>query len=106
MNPHMHKYKLECFTSKEHKHKLAGYTDGMIGINAFHFHYFNGISSYKNHTHYYAGMTGFPIRTENGHKHKIEGILETNNLHDHKYSSFTYEDVAYHSDGLRHEAYI
>jgi hypothetical protein len=106
MNPHLHKYRFESNLSKEHKHRLIGYCEGMIGINSFHFHFFNGISSYKNHTHYYSGVTGFPIKTENGHKHKIEGILEANNMHEHKYSSYTNEDVTYHSDGLKHEAYV
>jgi hypothetical protein len=106
MTPHLHKYKFESNLSNEHKHRLTGYSDGMIGINSFHFHFFNGISSYKNHTHYYSGVTGFPIKTENGHKHKIEGFLEVNNMHEHKFSNYTYEDVSYRSDGLRHEAYI
>ena len=106
MNPHLHKYRFETLTSNGHKHILSSYSEAMIGINSFHFHFFSGISSYKNHTHYYNGVTGFPIKTGNGHKHKIEGVLDTNNMHEHKFSSFTNEDVSYHYDGLRHEAYV
>ena len=106
MNPHMHKYKFESVTYGDHKHRLSGLSQGMIGINSFHFHYYNGISSYKNHTHYYSGITGFPIKTSNGHKHKIEGVLEINNMHEHAFSSFTNEDIVYHSDSLIHEAYV
>ena len=106
MNPHMHKYKFESELTGDHKHRLTGFTEGMVGINSFHLHYFNGISSYNNHTHYYTGMTGFPIKTKNGHMHRIEGILETNNMHEHKFNSFTQEDVAYYSDGIIHEAYV
>lgn len=106
MNPHMHKYKFESDLSNGHKHRLTGYCDGMIGINSFHFHFFNDISSYKNHTHYYSGITGFSIKTENGHKHRIEGFLEANNGHEHKFKSFTNEDITYLSDGLKHEAYV
>jgi hypothetical protein len=106
MNHHLHKYKFESMMSKDHKHRISGYSEGMIGINSFHFHFFNGISSYKNHTHYYSGITGFSIKTENGHKHKIEGTLEANNMHEHKFSNYTNEDVSYHSDRLKHEAYI
>jgi len=48
----------------------------MIGIEAFHIHAYYGISSYNGHTHYFSGFTGLPIKTENGHIHRIEGILE------------------------------
>jgi len=49
----------------------------MIGIEAFHIHAYYGISSYNGHTHYFSGFTGLPIKTENGHIHRIEGILES-----------------------------
>ncbi|MCX7923351.1 MAG: YmaF family protein [Clostridia bacterium] len=95
MKTHIHKYRFDCETENHHKHRLMGYTDNMIGINAIHFHYFFGVSSYDGHSHYYSGITGLPIKTENGHVHKIEGTLESTCLHEHKFASHTFEDVAY-----------
>lgn len=106
MHPHLHKYKFESFTANGHKHTLSGYTEGMMGIDSLHFHFFSGISSYSHHTHYYSGMTGLPIKTENGHKHKIEGILDQNQSHEHPYSHYSQEDTAFRPGGLKHEAYI
>lgn len=106
MYPHIHKYKFECEKSSMHSHKMNGCTENIIGFSLFHFHYFFGITSYDNHTHYYAGITSLPVKTENGHIHRIEGILEINDMHEHKYSNYTFEDVEYISDGKRHEAYV
>jgi hypothetical protein len=93
MSTHLHKYKFSSEVSKGHKHNIYGRTDYMIGINYFHFHYYCEISSYCGHTHYFSGITGLPIKTKNGHIHKIEGILEFNNNHQHKYSNYTFEDI-------------
>ncbi|MCX8131787.1 MAG: YmaF family protein [Clostridia bacterium] len=106
MYPHIHKYKLECENSDNHTHRMVGCTENLIGFSSFHFHYYYGITSYNNHTHYYTGITGLPIKTENGHIHRIEGLLEVNNMHDHKYTSSTSEDVEYFSDKRRNEAYV
>ena len=106
MPAHMHKYRLDSELSNGHKHKITGYTDRVIGISAFHFHSFYGISSYDNHTHYFSGITGLPIKTENGHIHKMEGLLENNSMHEHAYAGHTYEDVAYNSGKLNREAYV
>jgi len=35
-----------------------------------------------------------PIKTENGHIHKIEGATAYTNGHAHKYKGYTYEDTA------------
>lgn len=106
MNNHMHKYKFDTTESGHHKHTLSGYTDYMLGINNFHIHYYFGISSYLGHTHYYSGITGLPVKTENGHVHKMEGMVETNTLHEHKYSNQTHEDTAYIQNGLSGEAFV
>lgn len=106
MNPHLHKFKFESKSSKGHKHLLAGYTENMIGINAIHFHMYYGICSYSGHTHYFSGLTGLPVKTENGHVHRIEGILEMNSLHDHNYSSYTFEDVEYINDPMPKGSYV
>jgi hypothetical protein len=95
MNPHLHEYKLDSSVGNGHRHRIRGYTDSMIGINILHFHYFFGVSSYNNHTHYFSGFTGLPVKTENGHIHKIEGILELNNLHEHSLEGYTFEETAY-----------
>lgn len=95
MNPHLHKFKFDSSETNMHKHKIMGYTNNMVGVNTIHFHAFYGISSYDNHTHYFSGITGLPVKTPNGHMHKIEGMLEINNLHDHQMNGYTFEDVAY-----------
>ena len=104
MVPHTHRYRFECEETEFHKHRLHGHTDYMIGINVLHFHYFCGISSYNNHTHYFSGITGLPIKTENGHIHRIEGFLESNNTHEHKFSDFTFEDIEYFNRKIIREA--
>ncbi|MDP4091844.1 MAG: YmaF family protein [Bacillota bacterium] len=106
MNSHMHKYRFESEISNSHKHRIVGYTDRVIGIATFHFHSFYGISSYDNHTHYFSGITGLPIKTENGHIHRIEGILEVNVQHEHSYAGNTMEDVAYKAGKLTQEAFV
>lgn len=92
---HAHKYKLDSAMTKGHNHRLLGYTDCSIGLNFLHFHFFYGVCSYNDHTHYYSGFTGIPIKTENGHIHKIEGILQTNIHHKHPFSSYTFENIEY-----------
>ncbi len=106
MNIHLHKYRIECKAENGHNHRICGTTEKMIGINSFHIHYFCGISSYNNHTHYYSAFTGLPVKTENGHIHKIEGVLESNAMHEHSYNSYTFEDVAYMSRELNREAFV
>ncbi|HHW47452.1 MAG TPA: hypothetical protein GXX14_02410 [Clostridiaceae bacterium] len=106
MNSHIHKFKFDCSEKKAHSHKIRGCTEGMIGINNFHLHFFYGTSTYTNHTHYFSGVTGLPIKTENGHIHKMEGVLETNNMHEHKYSGHTFEEVSYISGKAYGETYV
>jgi hypothetical protein len=106
MYPHIHKYKFDCEISAGHNHRMSGHTENLIGISVFHFHYFYGISSYNNHTHYYAGITSLPIKTENGHIHRIEGIMEINDLHEHRFENYTFEDIEYISRKKRSEAFI
>lgn len=106
MYPHLHRFKFDGKISNNHKHRMLGYTDNMIGLYSFHLHYFYGISSYNGHTHYFSGMTGLPIKTENGHVHKIEGVMEHNCMHDHKFSDLTFEDIEYIPGKRSREAYI
>ncbi len=103
---HIHKYKLDSDMKNMHKHRIIGYTEKIIGINSFHFHSFYGISSYSNHTHYFSGITGLPIKTENGHIHHIEGVLEANAQHEHSFSGQTSEDIEYTAKRTVNEAYI
>jgi len=97
MRFHMHKYKFESADERVHKHRIMGYAGNMFGVGSFHFHFFYGVCSYDNHTHYFSGITGMPFKTENGHVHKMEGILEKNNLHEHKFEGFTFEELSYFS---------
>lgn len=105
MIPHIHRYRFECESKNGHKHIMTGYTERMIGFDSFHFHVYYGISSFLGHTHYYSGMTGLPVRTENGHIHKLAGKLEINETHEHAYKNVTYEDAAYTGKKLNGEAY-
>lgn len=93
MYSHLHKYKFESRSFNNHKHRITGITDNMIGIDIFHIHTFFGISSYNGHSHYYTGFTGLPIKTENGHIHKIEGELDINSMHSHVFKNYTDEEV-------------
>ena len=95
MKFHMHKYRLECRNVKGHTHRLLGYAGNMLGVDSFHFHFYYGVSSYSNHTHYFCGITGMPVRTESGHIHRMDGILENINLHDHEFKGYTFEDISY-----------
>lgn len=95
MHFHMHKYKLESKESNYHKHKILGYTQHTVGTSSLHFHTFYGVSSHKDHTHYFSGFTGLPVKTPNGHVHKIEEILEENQHHEHAFSGYTDEEIAY-----------
>ena len=106
MVSHLHKYKFESRSVQGHNHKIIGCTDVMMGISTFHFHYFSGISSYNNHTHYFSGYTGLPIKTENGHIHRIEGLLECNNQHEHKFKDYTFEEIEYNKRKLCIKAFI
>lgn len=97
MKFHLHRYKFECQITEGHNHRLLGYAGNMLGVGNFHFHIFYGVSSYRNHTHYFYGITGMPIKTESGHVHRMEGILESNSLHEHEFKGFTSEDISYYS---------
>lgn len=106
MNTHIHMYKIDSDIKQGHKHKITGYAELMLGINSLHFHGFSGVSSYCNHTHYFSGITGLPIKTENGHIHKIEVILESNDIHDHKIVGLTSEEISYNSGFAKNEAFV
>jgi hypothetical protein len=106
MRSHIHCYKIESKKRNIHNHKLSGYVDGMIGFNNLHFHFFYGVSSYLDHTHYFSGLTGMPVKTEKGHIHKMEGMLESNGFHSHSFSGYTSEEVSYISGILFGKAYI
>jgi len=58
------------------------------------------VSNYITHTHYFSGITSLPIKTDNGHIHRMEGILEYNDFHKHKFRGYTFEDVGYTSSIL------
>jgi len=104
----MHEFRFDTDPSNSHTHRLVGYTDYMFGIGSLHFHFYCGTTSYLTHTHYFTGTTGLPIKTSRGHIHKMQGYVETNNYHKHKYSNFTFEDCAYNTDKISkvRESYI
>lgn len=106
MNSHVHYFKFDSKTKKGHKHKIVGYAENTLGTNSFHFHFFYGVSTYSNHTHYYSGITGMPVKTENGHIHKMEGILESNDLHEHMFRGLTFEEISYISGKACGKAFI
>jgi hypothetical protein len=106
MNFHMHRFKFDSGISRGHMHKVRGMTEYMIGFNNFHFHVFSGVSSYTSHTHYFSGISGLPIKTENGHIHKMDGILESNNGHEHEYNNYSFEEISYISGKSYGEVYI
>ena len=95
MNYHMHKFKFDSDLKSLHKHKVMGMAKKMVGVRNLHFHYYSGVCTYTNHTHYFSGITSFPIKTENGHIHRIEGILELNFDHKHKFKGHTFEEISY-----------
>lgn len=95
---HTHKYKFDCKMVKGHVHNVLGYTESTIGIGSLHLHVFSGVSSYTDHTHYFSGVTGLPIKTENGHIHRMQGILEFNDMHEHNFEGYTFEEVSYIPD--------
>ena len=95
MNYHLHKFRIDSHTANGHDHKVSGCVDEAFGTGSLHFHTFLGVSSYRNHTHYFSGVTGPPLKTEHGHVHKIEGMLEMNNVHEHSYNGLTFEELSY-----------
>lgn len=95
MKSHVHKFRFDCRIENGHNHRLLGYAGAMLGLERLHFHFYYGVSSYSNHTHYFCGITGMPVKTENGHIHRMEGLLENNALHEHKYKGYTSEDISY-----------
>ena len=97
MKFHVHKYKFECKNAKGHTHRMLGYAGNMLGVDSFHFHFYYGVSSYDNHSHYFSGVTSMPIKTECGHIHRMVGSLENNNLHEHEFKEHTFEDISYFS---------
>ena len=105
MGSHMHWFKIDIGDERSHSHRISGYTEGTLGLNSIHFHFFSGISSYNSHTHYFSGMTGLPIKTDNGHVHRMESVLENDLMHEHKFRGYTSEDVAYNNNRPQ-EAFI
>jgi len=64
------------------------------------------VCSYNDHTHYFSGITGIPVKTTNGHIHRMEGVLELNNNHTHKFSNYTSEEISYTKGKVQIKAYI
>ena len=95
LSNHLHYFNITTEKDNCHNHIIKGYAGGMIGVGMMHFHSYSGISSYSDHTHDVSGITGLPIKTENGHIHKIDGVSKVKNNHKHKYSGYTEEDIAY-----------
>lgn len=102
---HQHRYKFDAALSEGHNHKLSGITEGMVGIDRMHFHYCSGVSGYRDHTHFFTNFTSLPIKTEHGHVHRMEGSLEANGRHEHKYRGETSEEISRGSGNVISEAY-
>ena len=85
---HTHYFKVDSKIVRGHFHHVTGYTEYVIGTESFHFHLYIGISTYTDHTHNYSGITGLPIKSENGHYHKIQGMLECAAEHEHKFKGY------------------
>ncbi|EGD46210.1 hypothetical protein Cpap_0504 [Ruminiclostridium papyrosolvens DSM 2782] len=92
---HYHFYKFNSLTGEKHSHRLTGYTEYMFGIGLFHFHIYFGTTSFNGHYHVYSGITGLPIKTSRGHKHKIAGKLNVSDSHCHYYENYTHENIEY-----------
>lgn len=90
---HYHFYRFNCLSDQKHSHRLFGHTEYMFGIGLFHFHFYYGSTSYNGHFHTYSGVTGFSIKTDCGHKHKISGKLNLTNSHSHLYENYTCENT-------------
>ncbi len=102
MHNHYHIYSFHTNEKVKQNHKLFGHTDYMIGIGIMHFHFYSGTTSFNGHMHGYFGFTGFPRKTENGHKHKMCGKTDIARLseyddkpHEHEYENFTFENIQY-----------
>lgn len=106
MQKHIHHFKIESTMTQGHYHRLIGYTEYIIGAGRFHFHLYSGVSTYTDHTHYFSGVTGLPVKTKYGHIHKIEGVLEVNNRHKHKFEGHTFEEISYNKENKTREVLI
>ena len=102
MHNHYHFYSFHTNEKTQQNHKLFGHTDYMIGIGIMHFHFYSGTTSFNGHLHSYYGFTGFPKKTENGHKHKMCGKTDLSRLsdcndkpHAHEYQNYTFENIQY-----------
>jgi hypothetical protein len=93
MGYHKHRFKFDCKIAQGHDHRLMGYAGNKLGAGKWHIHFYYGVTSYRSHTHYFCGITGMPIKTENGHIHRMDGRLESNSLHTHEYCGYTSEDI-------------
>jgi len=92
---HAHNYRFDSYKVNGHTHRLLGYTEYNFPLLFTHVHFYRGVCSYNEHTHYFSGFTGLPVRTENGHRHKMSGILAECRCHEHKYCHYTSENVEY-----------
>lgn len=106
MRYHAHKYKLDSGLKNLHKHRIIGVAEKMFGFGSVHFHLYYGISSYTDHTHYFSGFTGLPVKTEHGHIHKMEGCLELNLNHEHEFKGYTFEEISFISGKAFGEALV
>ena len=95
MEIHLHRFEINSDFFEIHKHKVYGYVRNIFGIQTLHIHFYYGISSCTGHSHSFSGITSAPIKTQNGHIHKISGLLENNKGHEHKFKGYTFEDVSY-----------
>lgn len=90
---HVHYYRIESRMQRGHSHEIKGYTEYVIGTDSFHFHFFSGICTYRDHTHSYSGITGMPIKAACGHYHKITCLLDRELKHEHRVNGFSSEDI-------------
>lgn len=92
---HRHKFEIDSTMNHLHYHRVTGITEPGVGISFYHFHRFSGISNYHQHTHIISGHTSPPIKTENGHMHKINCKLKQSQRHSHNLNGYTFEEIEY-----------
>ncbi|MDD4496272.1 MAG: YmaF family protein, partial [Eubacteriales bacterium] len=80
---HLHRFELKSDFSGIHFHYIKGYVKSNIGMGKMHVHVYSGVTPAEDHSHNFSGITGPPVKTENGHIHKISGILQRSAGHIH-----------------------
>ena len=98
LNFHLHRFEVKSDFSGIHFHVLKGYVRNNLGLEILHFHTCSGTTPVSDHAHFFSSITGPPMKTQNGHIHKLSGVLQETSGHLHKFSGLTDENISYLSD--------